>query len=103
MLPSAGRGCAVGPGEIGAGNLEVKHGLAQGLILSEDDLLCIVLVGGAETCAFAGNGINTIVFAAPKGSTNETVARFHNHFHATARIDKTEPAALANSGRISAR
>ncbi len=65
LLPGARGDAIVGACEIRLGDLQVQHGLAFGVVPGLDDLPGLVLVGGAETGAFAGGGIHAIEFVSP--------------------------------------
>lgn len=60
-LPGARGHAVVGTGEIRFGDLQIKRGLTNGVVLGVNDLLGFVLVGGLETGAFAGGFIHAIV------------------------------------------
>jgi len=59
ILPGAGGDARVGARKIGFGDLEVQNGLAQGLILGEDDLLRCVPILGLQAGPLAGHVVET--------------------------------------------
>jgi len=65
VLPPSGGHAVVSAGQIRLGNLEIKNGLAFGLVLGVNDLLGFVAVGGMEAGAFAGVLVHAIEHAAP--------------------------------------
>lgn len=60
MAPRPSSDAGIGAGEVGFGDLEVEGGLAEGLVLGEDNLGRDILVLGLEADAFAGEGIEAI-------------------------------------------
>ncbi|HUC84401.1 MAG TPA: hypothetical protein VL970_04340 [Candidatus Acidoferrales bacterium] len=97
--PCPGSDAVVAASQICFGNLEIQHRLAFGIILGFDDLPGIVCIGGAETGAFAGRGVHTVVGSATNSTADETVTCFHI-FHATARITEAESEQVADRRRI---
>src|ERR1700677_4483011 len=75
--------------QIRLGNLEIQHRLAFGIVFGFDDLPGIVGIGGAETGASAGLGVNAVIGSATDSPADETVTCFHS-YHATARINEAE-------------
>jgi len=75
-LPSAGGRPGVRAGQVGFGNLEVEDGLAQGLILGEDDLFRRVPILGLQAGPLAGH-----VVEAEKGSAFSAVQQTITIFH----------------------
>ena len=56
--------------QIRLGDLQVKNGLAFGVVLGRDNLPGLVLIGRAETGALAGAGVHAIKLIAPDTTTN---------------------------------
>jgi hypothetical protein len=54
----------VAAGEVRLGDLQIEDGLAKGIILRVDNLLGLVLVGGLEAGAFAGELVHAVEHSA---------------------------------------
>jgi hypothetical protein len=89
--------------EIRFGDLHIEHWLAQRLILGVDNLAGFVLVASAQAGSFAGFGVHAIKSPIADAAPDQAVTCFHAIFHATAKINEAKPAALASSGRVTAR
>jgi hypothetical protein len=59
--------------------LQVQRGLAQRLVLSEDDLLGRVTVLGLEAETLTGFGIDAVKLFATLASADQTVTDLHKH------------------------
>lgn len=70
LLPCALADAGIGAGEICFGNLQVEHGLTQGLIPGFDNLPRFLFVVGMQTGPFAGRRIDTIEGAAAAATAN---------------------------------
>lgn len=77
VLPSARRHAFIAAPKIGAGDLEIKRGLAQGLVLGQDDLLGIVAAAGAHAGALAGRSIDAIEGSSTAATGDEAVTVLH--------------------------
>jgi hypothetical protein len=88
---------------LGARDLQVNEGLALCLIFGVNNLVGFILVCGLQAGAFASFGVNAIESPIADTAPDQAVACFHAIFHATARINQTDSAVLASSGRVTAR
>lgn len=89
--------------KIRFGNLHIEHRLAECLILGVNNLAGSIFIIGAQAGTFAGFGVHAIESSITDTAPNQAVTCFHAIFHATAKIDKTDSAALSSSGRFTAR
>jgi hypothetical protein len=83
--------------------LHIEHRLAQRLILGIYDLAGFILIAGAQAGSLAGLGVHTIKSPIADTAPDQAVTCFHAIFHATAKIIEADSAALASSGRVTAR
>jgi len=58
LPPRPAGDAAVRTGDVGFGNLQVKHRLAFGLVFGFDDLAGLVLINGPQARALAGGFIH---------------------------------------------
>ena len=79
VLPGARGDAVVGAGEIRLGDLQIERGLAERLVLGEDDLFGDVAVLGLQTEAPAGFGVDAVELAAAFAAVDQTVTSFHRH------------------------
>ena len=56
-LPGAGGDLGIGGGQVGARDLEVEHGLAEGFVLGVEEGLGFRFVLGSEAGLLAGGGV----------------------------------------------
>src|SRR5690606_5190418 len=77
LLPGAGVDAAVAAGNVGFGNLEIEHRLADCRVLGFHDLAGLVLVGGVQAGRLAGLFVHAIEHAAPAAPTDQTVTCLH--------------------------
>ena len=99
LLPRARGDAVVAPCQIRFRDLQVEHGLPPGLIFRFDDLLCFLLVAGAQASAFAGGGVHAVVGVVAHATPDQAVSSLHG-CHATAKIFGADSAKLASRGRV---
>ena len=96
VLPGAGGDAVVRAREVRLGNLEVQNGLAQGLILGEDDLFRRIPVLGLQAGPLAGH-----VVEAEKGSAFSAIQQAITIFHRLwCSLQKKFPELLRCYGRV---
>jgi len=62
-----------------------------------------MLIAGPQTGSFAGFGVHVVKSSITDTAPDQAVTRFHAVLHATAKTDEADSAALASSGRFTAR
>jgi hypothetical protein len=83
--------------------LHIKHRLTQRLILCVNNLAGLLFIASAQAGSVAGFGVHAVESPIADTAPYQAVTCFHTIFHATAKIDEADSAALLSSGRVTAR